>query len=245
MTVEGPRSRIASSDLSAPSGWSRFASRASSWPERALSEKCSLELSRTPLNQPFCKADWPRLAASPPGPIFVYSPSTSAGDQPDGPNGATIPAGQESQENAFETPDPPTADSAAQLTCHHSAASTSPASVPLPRDWKRRFRHVVHPHVHRLLCPFLQPSCRFPPCRAPHHPSSFVGFDRNPPFQESVHFSSPVGRDLPVFQIRNCPFACFLAKLKLVYSPRTGREIPDSAGAWKGPLAGGICPSSR
>ena len=34
-----------------------------------------------------------------------------------------------------------------------------------------------------------------------------------------------------MFQLRNC---CFLAKLKLVYRPRTGRESPDSAGACKG-----------
>ena len=33
----------------------------------------------------------------------------------------------------------------------------------------------------------------FPPCRAPHHPSSFGLSDRTGAFQESVHCSSPVG----------------------------------------------------
>ena len=58
----------------APEGWPSFASRVSLLPEPALSAKCSLEMSDAPRNQPLCVAEWPRMSASPPDPIFVYSP---------------------------------------------------------------------------------------------------------------------------------------------------------------------------
>ena len=68
------RKPVERSDVAAPTGWPRFATRASLLPERALSPKCSLKLSDAPRNQPPCKANWSRMSASPPVPFSCTPP---------------------------------------------------------------------------------------------------------------------------------------------------------------------------
>ena len=99
-----PRKPVARSDVAGSRRWPRFASRAWFWPEHTLSTKCSRELSGARRNQPVCVAEWPRMSASPPGPIFVYSPATSVGGHRDGPTWAAVPVDPESWETGIETP---------------------------------------------------------------------------------------------------------------------------------------------
>ena len=80
-----------------------------------------------------------------------------------------------------------------QLMRHRAAASASAASVPLRRDWERRLRHVLHPHIHRLLRPVFQPSSR---SAAPSCPPPSIGFRWIRPeraLSKSVHCFRPIG----------------------------------------------------
>ena len=109
------------------------------------------------------------------------------------------------QRDRRRDPDPPPTDPAAWLMCHGAAVSARAASALLPGDCKRRFRRVLHPHVHHRLRPVFRRTRRLAGMFAPHRQTSFVGFGLNELFQRSVHFSSPVGGDLPLFQLRNRP----------------------------------------
>ena len=109
------------------------------------------------------------------------------------------------QRDRRRDPDPPPTDPAARVTCHGVHDPARAASALLPGDCERRFRRVLHPHVHPLPRPVFRRTCPFPAASCPHHPTSFVGFGLNALFQRSVHFSSPVGGDLPLFQLRNRP----------------------------------------
>ncbi len=187
------------------------------------------EPSGAPRNQSPCKADWSRMSASPPGPIFVYSPATSVGSQAHGPNWASVPVTPTSWETGIGTPIPPPTDPAAWLTCHRTEVPASAASAP--------FRGTRCAVSAASCTPFSNRTADSPPCRAPRHPSSFVGFDRNQPLQKSVHCFRPI-------ELRNCPFLRFVVKLKLVYRPPTWRRPFDSAGGWKGLPSRGYMHSS-
>ena len=84
-----------------------------------------------------------------------------------------------------------------------------------------------------FCAPFSNRAADLPPCRVPHHPSGFIGFGRNAPFQRSVHFSSPVGRGLPLFQLRNHDSRHSVGKLNLLYTPFTWSTSLHVGGAWK------------
>ena len=171
--MEEPPKPVARPGVAAPARWPRCASRASVWPEPALSKKCSLKLSGAPRNHPACVAEWPRMSASPPGPIFVYSPSTSTGSQPDGPNGAASCAGSEFRETGVGTPIRRQPDPAARVTCHGVHDPARAASALLPRDCERRFRRVLHPHVHPLPRPVFRRTRPFAAASCPPPSNEF------------------------------------------------------------------------
>ena len=149
--------------------------------------------------------------------------------------GPPSPSSRSPPGDQLQGSEPPPTDPVAWLTCHHAAVSASAASEPLPRDCERRFRSVMHHPTSIAFCaPVSNRATHLPPCRVPHHPSSFVGFDRHQPFQRSVHFSSPVGRDLPLSQLRNRLFRRFAVKLQLLYTP----PIRQMAG--RDPLPGDV-----
>jgi hypothetical protein len=78
-------------------------------------------------------------------------------------------------------PERPAPGPATRLTCHR--APEDRICLRQPQN-----HHVLLPHVHRFLRPVFRRRRRFPPGRAPRHPSSLTGFGLNAPFQRSVHF---------------------------------------------------------
>ena len=64
----------------------------------------------------------------------------------------------------------------------------------------------------------------------PAHPSRFSISVRNGALTRSVHCLRPVAGRLPLCQVRNRAFRRFAAKLKLLYTPCTGRTTSISAG---------------
>ena len=87
-----------------------------------------------------------------------------------------------------------------------------------------------------LCAMFSIADASFPPCRAPHHPSSFGLSDRTGAFQESVHCSRPVGgRFTPVsatkspLQPPNCQTQSPVHPLHMGYTPPFRRSLEGAS----------------
>ena len=137
----------------------------------------------------------------------------------------------------LQDPDQPASDPATCLTCHHPTISASSASTSFrgTRSAKAsRNTATSCTGTSIALCAvFSTAPTAFPPCRAPHHPSSFSPSDRTGAFQQSVHCSRPVEGPFPLFQLRNHDSRHSVAKLDLLYTPFTWSTPLHFGGAWR------------
>ena len=142
-------------------------------------------------------------------------------------NGAASCAGSEFRETGVGTPirrqDGPRRAGDVSRCPRPSARA---ASALLPRDCERRFRRVLHPHVHPASAPCLCRRTRpLAAASCPHGTIQRVSLDLvlNALFQRSVHsIYTPVGGDLPLLQLRNRPSVTSLSNSISCTAPSHG-----------------------
>jgi len=118
-------------------------------------------------------------------------------------------------------------------------ASARAASAPLPRDYERRFRRVLHPHIHRLLRPVFRPTHPFTAASCLPPSNGFRWIRPEPalskkcslfPSNRGVIWHPLNGQMTEIHPLEQSPFSCT--------APAQGGDPPIRQVAGRAPLQG-------